>query len=167
MQKAKEPVGEDLNKIKDCCDHIRDCLERATSKFGDHQILYQIHQSIDGIERIVENHTGVRPEPPLQRPKSKTRKVNSATESPQEEEKSHKKRQRAKAPTSGELYCRSCGETETCEWRRGPDGYKSLCNACGIHFAKILKKEEKEQTNYTPKRVNLDMLLNTNGEQTL
>ena len=81
------------------------------------------------------------------------------------------KRQRAKAPTGGELYCRSCGETEvndsfciftfkTCEWRRGPDGYKSLCNACGIHFAKILKKE-KEQISYTPKQVNLDMLLNS------
>lgn len=45
--------------------------------------------------------------------------------------------------------------------RRGPDGFKSLCNACGIHFAKILKKEEKEQTSYQPKSLNLTMLLNS------
>lgn len=34
-------------------------------------------------------------------------------------------RKRAKASPSNELYCRSCGDTQTCEWRRGPDGYKS------------------------------------------
>jgi hypothetical protein len=64
--------------------------------------------------------------------------------------------------------CRVCGATETSEWRRGPDGSKSyviihpfswcfchdlisnfqffksiwrLCNACGLHYSKILRKE--------------------------
>jgi hypothetical protein len=45
-------------------------------------------------------------------------------------------------------------------FRRGPDGYKSLCNACGIHFAKILKKEEKAQMEYQPKALKLCNLLN-------
>jgi hypothetical protein len=72
------------------------------------------------------------------------------------------RRQRAKAApsSSGELFCRACGETQTCEWRRGPDGYKSLCNACGIHFAKIVKKEESASSSYKPKTVSLGMLLN-------
>lgn len=27
-------------------------------------------------------------------------------------------------------YCRGCGATETPEWRRGPLGPRTLCNAC-------------------------------------
>eukprot|EP01116_Phalansterium_solitarium_P006321 TRINITY_DN18626_c0_g1_i1.p1 TRINITY_DN18626_c0_g1~~TRINITY_DN18626_c0_g1_i1.p1 ORF type:complete len:349 (-),score=58.84 TRINITY_DN18626_c0_g1_i1:71-1117(-) len=72
------------------------------------------------------------------------------------------RRVRAKAPSkNAALFCHSCGETQTCEWRRGPDGYKSLCNACGIHFAKIVKREEKSMLNYRPRSaVNVNMLLN-------
>lgn len=80
------------------------------------------------------------------------------------QDKGRGRRQRAKAapPLVGEdqLYCRACGETQTCEWRRGPDGYKSLCNACGIHYAKIVKKEETAAQEYKPKSVGLSMLLN-------
>ncbi|KAI8641823.1 GATA zinc finger-domain-containing protein [Parasitella parasitica] len=36
--------------------------------------------------------------------------------------------------------CHSCGTTETPEWRRGPDGARTLCNACGLHYSKLLKK---------------------------
>lgn len=28
--------------------------------------------------------------------------------------------------------CHSCHTTETPEWRRGPDGARTLCNACGL-----------------------------------
>ncbi|KAJ3200884.1 blue light receptor, partial [Entophlyctis luteolus] len=30
--------------------------------------------------------------------------------------------------------CRKCGITESREWRRGPHGPKTLCNACGLRF---------------------------------
>ena len=32
--------------------------------------------------------------------------------------------------------CHGCSVTVTAEWRRGPDGPRSLCNACGVslHF---------------------------------
>ena len=33
--------------------------------------------------------------------------------------------------------CHSCGRAETPEWRRGPDGAKTLCNSCGLHYAKL------------------------------
>ncbi|ORX63488.1 GATA-domain-containing protein, partial [Basidiobolus meristosporus CBS 931.73] len=36
--------------------------------------------------------------------------------------------------------CHSCNTTETPEWRRGPDGARTLCNACGLHFAKLTRK---------------------------
>jgi Zn ribbon nucleic-acid-binding protein len=36
--------------------------------------------------------------------------------------------------------CHSCNRAETSEWRRGPDGARTLCNACGLHYAKLTKK---------------------------
>jgi len=72
--------------------------------------------------------------PPLVRPRRHRRKKN---EEPEEVKEVQKKR----TIMSGELYCHSCGTLDTPEWRRGPDGCKSLCNACGLHYAKILKRE--------------------------
>lgn len=34
------------------------------------------------------------------------------------------------------LRCVHCGNTETPLWRAGPDGPKTLCNACGVRFKK-------------------------------
>lgn len=39
--------------------------------------------------------------------------------------------------------CKSCGRSQTPQWRRGPDGRKSLCNACGLHFHRILQREKQ------------------------
>jgi hypothetical protein len=36
--------------------------------------------------------------------------------------------------------CLSCNRAETPEWRRGPDGARTLCNACGLHHAKLTHK---------------------------
>ncbi|KAK9468128.1 hypothetical protein V1512DRAFT_258795 [Lipomyces arxii] len=41
------------------------------------------------------------------------------------------------------LRCHQCGILETPEWRRGPDGARTLCNACGLQHAKLLKKQSK------------------------
>ncbi|KAI9025898.1 hypothetical protein CLU79DRAFT_68785 [Phycomyces nitens] len=38
--------------------------------------------------------------------------------------------------------CHSCNISETPEWRRGPDGARTLCNACGLHYAKITRKKD-------------------------
>ena len=38
--------------------------------------------------------------------------------------------------------CHSCNTTETPEWRRGPDGARTLCNACGLRWAKQVRKVE-------------------------
>mmetsp|Transcript_8759 Transcript_8759/g.26334 ORF Transcript_8759/g.26334 Transcript_8759/m.26334 type:complete len:137 (+) Transcript_8759:157-567(+) len=35
-----------------------------------------------------------------------------------------------------EGYCVSCGTTSTPMWRAGPEGPKSLCNACGLRWKK-------------------------------
>jgi hypothetical protein len=60
------------------------------------------------------------------------------------------------------LHCHMCGVTETPEWRRGPAGDHTLCNACGLHYAKSLKKQRKEQNS---RKHSIDMLLNDGNHQ--
>eukprot|EP00834_Sanchytrium_tribonematis_P005092 NODE_287_length_10726_cov_0.240614.p3 type:complete len:219 gc:universal NODE_287_length_10726_cov_0.240614:9285-8629(-) len=43
--------------------------------------------------------------------------------------------------------CTECGTNESPEWRKGPSGAKTLCNACGLRYAKR-KKQEKSQNTY-------------------
>ena len=35
-----------------------------------------------------------------------------------------------------DVRCEFCGRTESPEWRRGPSGVNTLCNACGIKYSK-------------------------------
>lgn len=42
----------------------------------------------------------------------------------------YKKRSRAAPPGR----CHSCNIEQTPEWRRGPDGARTLCNACGLRI---------------------------------
>ncbi|KAI8055561.1 uncharacterized protein B0P05DRAFT_288157 [Gilbertella persicaria] len=42
--------------------------------------------------------------------------------------------------------CDSCNSTETPEWRRGPLGPRTLCNACGIIWRKLCKKQKENST---------------------
>lgn len=43
-----------------------------------------------------------------------------------------------------EYVCTDCGTLESPEWRKGPNGPKTLCNACGLRWAK--KEKKREQT---------------------
>jgi hypothetical protein len=36
--------------------------------------------------------------------------------------------------------CSDCGTLDSPEWRKGPKGPKTLCNACGLRWAKKEKK---------------------------
>ncbi|KAF8595736.1 hypothetical protein BDV93DRAFT_88674 [Ceratobasidium sp. AG-I] len=51
----------------------------------------------------------------------------------------YKKRSRASPPGQ----CHSCEILDTPEWRRGPDGQRTLCNACGLHYAKLVRKRDR------------------------
>jgi len=37
------------------------------------------------------------------------------------------------------LVCHCCGRKDTPEWRKGPDGPATLCNACGLQWAKKVR----------------------------
>lgn len=38
------------------------------------------------------------------------------------------------------IKCKHCESIETPEWRRGPDGSRTLCNACGLFYSKLTKR---------------------------
>ncbi|GAV54335.1 hypothetical protein ZYGR_0AL00670 [Zygosaccharomyces rouxii] len=38
------------------------------------------------------------------------------------------------------MRCLHCSSTETPEWRKGPSGPTTLCNACGLFYKKLIKK---------------------------
>ncbi|KAI5963280.1 uncharacterized protein KGF55_003072 [Candida pseudojiufengensis] len=38
------------------------------------------------------------------------------------------------------VTCQHCLSQETPEWRRGPEGSRTLCNACGLFYSKLIKK---------------------------
>ncbi|TVY56978.1 Cutinase gene palindrome-binding protein, partial [Lachnellula cervina] len=48
------------------------------------------------------------------------------------------KRKKIKLPD--EYVCTDCGTLDSPEWRKGPSGPKTLCNACGLRWAKKEKK---------------------------
>ncbi|KAI0731400.1 hypothetical protein C8Q76DRAFT_835016 [Earliella scabrosa] len=47
-------------------------------------------------------------------------------------------------PTEGQT-CLGCSATSTPEWRRGPMGPRTLCNACGLVYAKLIKKRNRNE----------------------
>lgn len=48
----------------------------------------------------------------------------------------------------GPRLCVDCGLTSSPEWRRGPSGPKSLCNACGLRLSKLKRKAAEEVENH-------------------
>ncbi|KKO98717.1 hypothetical protein THAR02_09177 [Trichoderma harzianum] len=57
------------------------------------------------------------------------------------------KRQGSAAPPG---RCHSCNRTDTPLWRRGPDGDRTLCNDCGLQYAKLERKHQLEASSPGP-----------------
>ncbi|OIW26185.1 cutinase gene palindrome-binding protein [Coniochaeta ligniaria NRRL 30616] len=50
-----------------------------------------------------------------------------------------------KLKVAEEYVCTDCGTLDSPEWRKGPSGPKTLCNACGLRWAK--KEKKMKSTN--------------------
>ncbi|KAK3115678.1 white collar 2 type of transcription factor [Teratosphaeriaceae sp. CCFEE 6253] len=50
------------------------------------------------------------------------------------------KKEKKKLKAADEYVCADCGTLDSPEWRKGPRGPKTLCNACGLRWAKKEKK---------------------------
>ncbi|CEP17283.1 hypothetical protein [Parasitella parasitica] len=55
--------------------------------------------------------------------------------------------------------CQSCGTESSPEWRRGPTGHKTLCNACGLRYSRSVARQEKI-ANYRQKQHHLSFFQN-------
>ncbi|KAF1973613.1 hypothetical protein BU23DRAFT_463948 [Bimuria novae-zelandiae CBS 107.79] len=59
-----------------------------------------------------------------------------------------------KIKIADEYVCTDCGTLDSPEWRKGPSGPKTLCNACGLRWAKKEKKKQSQsgntQSSHTP-----------------
>jgi len=56
--------------------------------------------------------------------------------------------------------CTNCGTNATPEWRKGPAGPHTLCNACGLHFMKAQRREKQTRVKH-----GLNRLLNTEAAE--
>lgn len=50
----------------------------------------------------------------------------------------------SKSGNAPQYVCVTCGRTDSPEWRKGPMGAKTLCNACGLRWAKRNQKKKAE-----------------------
>jgi hypothetical protein len=61
--------------------------------------------------------------------------------------KKEAKRASRKKRVGEDRQCLRCGNRQTPYWRRGPDGPATLCNACGLQWAKKKRKEALQPSN--------------------
>ncbi|KAI0317568.1 hypothetical protein OF83DRAFT_1058454 [Amylostereum chailletii] len=61
----------------------------------------------------------------------------------EDEQKRKKVRGYRKVIAAEQHVCNTCGRTDSPEWRKGPRGPKTLCNACGLRWAKKVRKFEE------------------------
>ncbi|EGN95118.1 hypothetical protein SERLA73DRAFT_187434 [Serpula lacrymans var. lacrymans S7.3] len=75
--------------------------------------------------------SNVEPKPVTNREEPKETAVNSKKQKPEDQVQ------------EGQT-CLGCNATSTPEWRRGPMGPRTLCNACGLVYAKLIKKRVRD-----------------------
>ncbi|KIM55062.1 hypothetical protein SCLCIDRAFT_1221475 [Scleroderma citrinum Foug A] len=60
------------------------------------------------------------------------------------------RRKKMRKTHGAEQYvCVTCGRTDSPEWRKGPQGPKTLCNACGLRWAKEVRNKVDENSSGT------------------
>ncbi|CAG8456174.1 9177_t:CDS:2 [Scutellospora calospora] len=52
---------------------------------------------------------------------------------------------RNNAAVNGTKKCESCHTSSSPEWRRGPTGHKTLCNACGLRYSRTIAREIRKR----------------------
>ncbi|KAG0138089.1 hypothetical protein HOY82DRAFT_535026 [Tuber indicum] len=57
---------------------------------------------------------------------------------PIDKESRHTSEKKKKQKIADEYVCTDCGTLDSPEWRKGPKGPKTLCNACGLRWAKFV-----------------------------
>jgi hypothetical protein len=68
-----------------------------------------------------------------------------------------------KLKIADEYVCTDCGTLDSPEWRKGPNGPKTLCNACGLRWAKKEKKKQSATSGHQTSSIPMQASANTNS----
>ncbi|KAK5091385.1 white collar 2 type of transcription factor [Lithohypha guttulata] len=68
-----------------------------------------------------------------------------------------------KVRSADEYVCTDCGTLDSPEWRKGPNGPKTLCNACGLRWAKKEKKRTGSMSGPIGSSGNMSLTPNNGG----
>eukprot|EP01113_Clastostelium_recurvatum_P012964 TRINITY_DN1677_c0_g1_i3.p1 TRINITY_DN1677_c0_g1~~TRINITY_DN1677_c0_g1_i3.p1 ORF type:complete len:480 (-),score=149.43 TRINITY_DN1677_c0_g1_i3:69-1508(-) len=82
----------------------------------------------------------------------------------------HKKRKRGLNKQSrSNVSCQQCGTSSTPEWRKGPSGPGTLCNACGLQYSKKIREEKlrEKERHALGLGINVGMGINMMGIKTI
>ncbi|KAF7337974.1 hypothetical protein MVEN_02021000 [Mycena venus] len=66
----------------------------------------------------------------------------TSTKNEDDDDQLKKKKAQKKVVPTEQYVCITCGRTDSPEWRKGPLGPKTLCNACGLRWAKQAKVQK-------------------------
>ncbi|KAL5529549.1 hypothetical protein ACEPAG_5534 [Sanghuangporus baumii] len=66
------------------------------------------------------------------------------------------KKKKQKKGNGQQYVCVTCGRTDSPEWRKGPRGPKTLCNACGLRWAKRSKRTDDVPIPYVQTQQQMD-----------
>ncbi|KAJ8662721.1 hypothetical protein O0I10_001685 [Lichtheimia ornata] len=78
-------------------------------------------------------------------------------------DKKRKKKVVASTTEENPKICAHCHRKDSPEWRRGPNGPKELCNACGLKYAKAMAAASKRQQE-DPSSSNVGLVGSGEGE---
>ncbi|KAF9912676.1 hypothetical protein EC991_009412 [Linnemannia zychae] len=93
------------------------------------------------------------------------RSADGATRNSKNSDVPHQKYRKRAKRSQAPGRCQSCNSSDTPEWRRGPDGARTLCNACGLHYAKLLRRQN-EQAQQSPSQISIALPPSTSGTTT-
>eukprot|EP01112_Ceratiomyxa_fruticulosa_P007715 TRINITY_DN1999_c3_g1_i1.p1 TRINITY_DN1999_c3_g1~~TRINITY_DN1999_c3_g1_i1.p1 ORF type:complete len:242 (-),score=60.28 TRINITY_DN1999_c3_g1_i1:60-785(-) len=121
--------------------------------------LLHSHSSSEHLSDTQSSSTTPLSSPSLKIPSSNQELIRSSTETEIDENNNNStpRRKRGRPPITKPAACLECGVTSTPDWRRGSHGPHTLCNRCGLLFAKKMKKELESR-----RRHSIDKLLNNN-----
>lgn len=102
-----------------------------------HQISYSLIAAVHQVTSVSLLHRMSR----AARKRKHDRSSSSSSDS-FEKDKVRKRRVTHVASTAGE--CIWCHTKKTAQWRKGPGGPRTLCNACGLEWAKLIRIEARQ-----------------------
>ncbi|KAH9066560.1 hypothetical protein EDB87DRAFT_1586823 [Lactarius vividus] len=143
---ASTPLDIDFGKL---IESYRIIIDTTTALTADPATVQGRPPSLEALQRISQSAAlGLRllgstvgTDSPGTAPSAESPVANSGNV---EEGDAAAKRQKAEAPVPEGQTCLGCSATSTPEWRRGPLGPRTLCNACGLVYAKLIKKRKRD-----------------------